>query len=283
MDDISNNQDDLQSQPENPAHGHAGKIPAQQAQAPHSPDEVPPAEGIEQDQADSTISQDDEASQSLRAHAAVVEAILFSTDAPMAASRIATVAEITQRQVKQAIKALNLRYEEAGCSFRVEEIGGGYQMLTQPEFHETLSKLSKNRSDTKLTQAGLETLAIVAYRQPILRADVEAIRGVAGGEVIRSLLEKQLIKIVGRAEVIGRPMLYGTTRLFLDVFGLGSLEDLPRVEELRGGAKESQKHAAAKEAPPVAEQAPQPEVPQEQPQAQEAAPIEPAEPASETE
>jgi segregation and condensation protein B len=140
--------------------------------------------------------------------------------------------------VRAAIATLNERYEQMGCAFRIDEIGGGFQMLTQSQYHDVLERLTKARSDSKLSQAALETLAIIAYRQPILRADVEAIRGVASGEVLRGLLEKGLVKIVGRAEVIGRPMLYGTTRKFLEVFGLGALEDLPRVEELRIGAKE---------------------------------------------
>jgi segregation and condensation protein B len=93
------------------------------------------------------------------------------------------------------------------------------------------------KKDSRLSQAAMETLAIVAYRQPILRADIESIRGVASGEVLRGLLERQLVKIVGRAEVIGRPMLYGTSKRFLEVFGLASLDDLPRVEELRSGAE----------------------------------------------
>ena len=108
-------------------------------------------------------------------------------------------------------------------------------MLTRPEYHDVVSRLFKNKSDSKLSQAAMETLAIVAYRQPILRADIEAIRGVASGEMLRSLMEKNLVKIVGRAEVLGRPMLYGTTRRFLEVFGLNGLEDLPNVEALRGG------------------------------------------------
>jgi segregation and condensation protein B len=123
-------------------------------------------------------------------------------------------------------------------------------MLTLPQYHEVLSRLFKTRSDSKLSQAAMETLAILAYRQPILRVDVEAIRGVACGEVLRGLMEKNLVKIVGRAEVIGRPMLYGTTKNFLEIFGLGSLEDLPRVEELRSGAKETPKPPAAAEASP---------------------------------
>jgi segregation and condensation protein B len=170
--------------------------------------------------------------------AAIVEAILFTTDAPLPPGKIAQVGELPgAKAVRAAIATLNERYEQMGCAFRIDEIGGGFQMLTQSQYHDVLERLTKVRSDSKLSQAALETLAIIAYRQPILRADVEAIRGVASGEVLRGLLEKGLVKIVGRAEVIGRPMLYGTTRKFLEVFGLGALEDLPRVEELRSGAK----------------------------------------------
>ncbi len=172
--------------------------------------------------------------------AATVEAILFATDTPLPPGKIAQVAELPGvRAVRTAIATLNERYERVGCAFRIEEIGGGFQMLTRSEYHDVIERLTKARSESRLSQAALETLAIIAYRQPILRADVEAIRGVASGEVLRGLLEKGLVKIVGRAEVIGRPMLYGTTRRFLEFFGLGELEDLPRAEELRSGAKES--------------------------------------------
>ncbi|MCJ7544876.1 MAG: SMC-Scp complex subunit ScpB [Phycisphaerae bacterium] len=169
--------------------------------------------------------------------AATVEAILFTSDSPLSAVRIAEIAELhSERAVKEAVAALNARYERDGAAFRIEALAGGYQMLTRPEFHDCVARLLRDRGDSRLSQAAMETLAIVAYRQPILRADVEAIRGVACGEVLRGLLERQLIKIVGRAKVIGRPMLYGTTRRFLEVFGLESLEDLPKVEELRTGA-----------------------------------------------
>jgi segregation and condensation protein B len=165
--------------------------------------------------------------------AATVEAMLFASDAPLPASRIASVAELPASRVKKAIASLNERYGEIGSSFRIEEIAGGYQMLTLPAYNDVLGQLFAARKDSRLSQPAMETLAIIAYRQPILRADIEAIRGVACGEVLRGLLEKNLIKIVGRAEVIGRPMLYGTTKTFLEVFGLASLDDLPRVEELR--------------------------------------------------
>jgi segregation and condensation protein B len=172
--------------------------------------------------------------------AAVVEALLFTSDSPLPAARIAELAELPgERAVKDAVAALNARYERDGAAFCIQALAGGYQMLTRPEFHDCIARLLRDRSDSRLTQAAMETLAIVAYRQPILRADVEAIRGVACGEVLRGLLERQLIKIVGRAQVIGRPMLYGTTRRFLEVFGLENLDDLPKVEELRTAAARS--------------------------------------------
>jgi segregation and condensation protein B len=105
--------------------------------------------------------------------------------------------------------------------------------MTLGRYNHWLKKLLRVRTDTKLSQAALETLAIIAYKQPVIRADIEAIRGVAAGEMIRGLMYKGLVKIVGRAEVLGRPMLYGTTKKFLDIFGLQSIKELPKVEELR--------------------------------------------------
>jgi segregation and condensation protein B len=169
---------------------------------------------------------------------AAVEAILFASDSTLSPAKIAEVACMDggRQAARRAVETLNQRYERMGCSFRVESLAGGYQMLTLPEFNDVLARLLKVRTESKLSQAGLETLAIIAYKQPILRADVEAIRGVSSGEMLRGLIEKGLVKIVGRAEEIGRPMLYGTTRRFMEVFGLASLKDLPQVAELAGGA-----------------------------------------------
>ncbi|MFP4052360.1 MAG: SMC-Scp complex subunit ScpB [Phycisphaerae bacterium] len=165
---------------------------------------------------------------------AVVEAVLFATSSPISPAKIAQVAELPNRRVvKRSIRRLNDRYEQMGCSFRVEGIAGGYQMLTLEQYDDVVSRLFKVKSDSKLSQAAMETLSIIAYRQPIIRADIEAIRGVSSGEMVRKLMEKNLVKIVGRAEVLGRPMLYGTTRTFLEVFGLEDIDGLPRVEELR--------------------------------------------------
>lgn len=163
----------------------------------------------------------------------IVEALLFSTETPLPAAKIAEIAgEGSAKDVKMHISALNDRYEQQGASFRIEAIAGGFQMLTLPAYNSYLGKLFRVKQETKLSQAALEALAIVAYKQPVLRADVEVIRGVACGDMLNRLRELNLVKIVGRAEDVGRPILYGTTKKFLEVFGLGSLEDLPSSEEL---------------------------------------------------
>jgi len=163
----------------------------------------------------------------------VVEAVLFASDESLSAVRLAKIAETSVKQIRRHIKNLNEKYRTNGNAFRIEEIAGGYQMLTLSPYNHWLRKLLRVRSDSKLSSAALETLAIIAYKQPIIRAEVEAIRGVAAGEMIRNLMYKGLVKIVGRAEVLGRPMLYGTTKKFLEVFGLNSLKDLPKIEELK--------------------------------------------------
>jgi segregation and condensation protein B len=163
----------------------------------------------------------------------VIEAVLFASDEPLSAERLAGIVETGVRQVRQHIENLNNKYQANNNAFRIEQIAGGYQMLTLSHYKSWLEKLSRARSDSKLSPAALETLAIIAYKQPVMRADIEAIRGVAAGELIRGLMYKGLVKIVGRAEVLGRPMLYGTTKKFLEIFGLNSLKDLPKVEELK--------------------------------------------------
>jgi segregation and condensation protein B len=162
---------------------------------------------------------------------AAMEALLFSTHHPLTAGRLAELLKLeSTKPIRRAIKQLNESYESSGRSFRIEQVAGGFQILTLPEYNDILKKLHQREIDAKLTKAALETLAIIAYKQPILRADIEAIRGVACGETIRSLMEKHLVKIAGRAEEPGRPILYGTTKRFLELFGLNSLKDLPQPE-----------------------------------------------------
>ena len=134
--------------------------------------------------------------------------------------------------MREAVEALNARYQADGRTFRIESVAGGRQVMTLPAFAPVVQRVKGVREQGRLTQAALEALAIVAYRQPILRADLEAIRGVACGEVLRSLMERRLVKIVGRADDVGRPMLYGTTTEFLRQFGIGRLDELPNAREL---------------------------------------------------
>ena len=164
-----------------------------------------------------------------------VEALLFATHHPLTAGRLAEMLQLdSTKPIRGAIRQLNRVYEETGRAFRVEQVAGGYQMLTLPRFGDLLKRMHQKEVDARLSKPAMETLAIIAYKQPILRADIEAVRGVACGETIRSLMEKHLVKIAGRAEEPGRPILYGTTKRFLEVFGLNSLKDLPQPDA--GGA-----------------------------------------------
>ncbi|MGA1980675.1 MAG: SMC-Scp complex subunit ScpB [Sedimentisphaerales bacterium] len=163
----------------------------------------------------------------------VTEAVLFASDEPLREARLADIVGTSASQIRRHIKTLNDKYQANNNAFRIEQIAGGYQMMTLSPYNHWLQKLLHVRDAGKLSPAALETLAIIAYKQPIIRADIEAIRGVAVGEIIRTLMSKGLAKIIGRAEVVGRPLLYGTTKKFLEVFGLNSLKDLPKIEELK--------------------------------------------------
>jgi segregation and condensation protein B len=193
------------------------------------PRSTPPEQpdGVVQDGAD----EGPELASDVQVDLRTLEALLFSTHHPLTAGRLAELLELeSTKPIRRAIKELNEQYITGDRSFRIEQVAGGFQMLTLPEFGEVLKTLHQKEVDAKLTKAALETLAIIAYKQPILRADIEAIRGVACGETIRSLMEKHLVKIAGRAEEPGRPILYGTTKRFLELFGLNSLKDLPQSE-----------------------------------------------------
>jgi segregation and condensation protein B len=163
----------------------------------------------------------------------VTEAVLFASDEPLREARLADIVGTSASQIRRHIKTLNDKYQANNNAFRIEQIAGGYQIMTLSSYNHWLQKLLRVRDAGKLSPAALETLAIIAYKQPIIRADIEAIRGVAVGEIIRALMYKGLVKIIGRAEVVGRPLLYGTTKKFLEVFGLNSLKDLPKIEELK--------------------------------------------------
>lgn len=163
----------------------------------------------------------------------VIEAILFSYDEPLLTNKLAEALglDVKKEDVTNAIDELKAEYETNGKGFQIEEIAGGYQILSKPEFYDHISKLLKKSKEKKISNASLETLAIIAYKQPILRVDIEAIRGVQAGQMIRTLVDMGLVKITGRSEAIGHPLLYGTTKKFLRHFGLKSIKDLPELDD----------------------------------------------------
>ena len=170
-----------------------------------------------------------------RDHAlAKVEAVLLSAEEPLTPRRLARIAELADTgEARRLVTRLNELYLRDGSAFVVEELAGGYQLLTRPELRPWIDRFCQASEEIQLSEPTLETLAIVAYRQPICRADVEAIRGVQVGESLRQLMDKGLVRFAGRDESLGRPYLYGTTKLFLQVFGLRNLHELPLVELLR--------------------------------------------------
>jgi segregation and condensation protein B len=149
-------------------------------------------------------------------------------------------------EARTLVRTLNRLYDGEACSFRVVEVAGGFQLLSRGKFSPWLRRLQAAPGEVRLSAPALETLAVVAYRQPVLRADIEAIRGVQCGEILRQLMERGLVRIVGKSEELGRPFLYGTTRLFLQVFGLRDLDALPRPAWQRSGAAptEARDHTA---------------------------------------
>lgn len=163
----------------------------------------------------------------------IIEALLFATDVPLPPTKIKSLlGEIDVKVLRELVQELKAEYDNDGHSFALVEIGGGYQIYTRPEYAKWVQELYKGKRSSKLTAAALETLAIVAYKQPIIKADIESIRGVNVDGVMATLLERNLVQVAGRDSRPGRPLLFGTTQEFLRYFGLGSLSDLPRIEDL---------------------------------------------------
>ncbi len=163
----------------------------------------------------------------------VLEALLFSSDRPIHARQLAQAAGAADgHEARSLLKEMQAEYDEQGRAFAVEEVAGGFQLLSRPEFAPYISRLHESQQQESLSKAALETLAIVAYRQPITRAAVEDIRGVQCGPVLRTLVDRRLLRVTGRSEELGRPLLYGTTSQFLQVFGLSSLSELPKKRKL---------------------------------------------------
>lgn len=179
----------------------------------------------------------DPADESEGAKLARLEAILLLVREPQNTRKLAQHANLADgTEARTLIRRLNERYDRVGRAFRVEQVAGGYQLLTRRKFASWLRRLGHVPPELRLSAPALETLAVIAYRQPTSRAAIEAIRGVNCGEIVRQLLERDLVRIGGRSEELGRPYLYCTTRKFLQTFGLVSLEDLPRADLIRTSA-----------------------------------------------
>ncbi len=161
-----------------------------------------------------------------------LEAILFLSGDVIAASALKDVMEMPESEIKRLMGELMAEYSERNTGILIAEIAGGYQMVTNPDYAELVKKFKSTHISSKLSMPALETLAIIAYNQPIIRAEIEQIRGVNSDSAIRTLYEKRLIKIMGRKEAPGRPFLYGTTRDFLQYFGLKDLTELPTLKDL---------------------------------------------------
>ena len=173
---------------------------------------------------------------------AAVEAALLAADEPLTLRRLAVAAGSSDNaESRRLVERLRELYERDGTAFQIEELAGGFQLLTRAEYHPWLARLRRAGNELRLTAAARETLAIVAYRQPIARADVEAIRGVQSGDMLHQLMEKGLVRIAGRDDSLGRPVLYATTRKFLQMFGLRNLRDLPQAQELVEPGKKKKK------------------------------------------
>jgi segregation and condensation protein B len=169
-------------------------------------------------------------------HVSQLEALLFASDAPLPLARVAEVLEIDEAGARAAVDALRAACERPGRGLAVVEVGGGVRLVTRPEHAPVLMSLQRLRLKSRLSRAAVETLAIVAYRQPISRPEIEQLRGVGTESVLTHLLERRLLRVVGRKSTPGRPVLYGTTREFLEHFGLRDLEDLPPFEVPPGTA-----------------------------------------------
>ena len=162
----------------------------------------------------------------------ILEALLLSSSDPVTAARLGRVVpESSAREVREDVDALNESYAAEGRGFRIEEVSGGYQLRTLPELAPFVQQLEPV-PPLRMSRASLETLAIIAYKQPVTRAEIEHVRGVDAGPLLRGLLERRLARIAGHREVPGRPILYATTPRFLEVFGLAGLSDLPTLREI---------------------------------------------------
>jgi segregation and condensation protein B len=162
----------------------------------------------------------------------IIESLLFVAEEPLSLDKLRGIIETADnKEIRATLEALADDYEQRGGGFRLQEVAGGWQIRSRPEYHEWIKRMLQP-SPQRLSKAALETLAVVAYNQPVIRADIEHIRGVDCGGVLRQLLERKLIRVLGRREIAGRPMIYATTKIFLEMFDLKDLNDLPSPKEI---------------------------------------------------
>ncbi|ULA69560.1 MAG: Segregation and condensation protein B [Nitrospira sp.] len=198
----------------------------------------------------------DPALSDLRALKGILEALLFVTAEPIPVTRfLALLGAVTKQEVDQALASLTHDYEQEGRGLQLAEVAGGYRIVTKAEFAPWLKRLEKVKAPSKLSRSALESLAIIAYKQPIVRGEVEQIRGVETSGVIRTLLERKLVRIVGRKEEPGRPIMYGTTKVFLEHFGLRDLSQLPPLREFKELGESEQAMLPIDEVVPVGKEA----------------------------
>ncbi len=182
----------------------------------------------------------------------ILEALLFATDEPVPAKKLGEIVKLETLEVRRLLKEMRSEYDKAGRGFAIIEVAGGWQLLSREDFGEFVKKLHKTYAQAKLSQSALETLAVIAYKQPVLRAEIDAIRGVNTGPLVRTLVDRGLVKIVGRADTLGRPTLYGTTKKFLERFSLKTLKELPQAEDAEARKREESESIEATE-PEVSE------------------------------
>jgi len=178
----------------------------------------------------------------------LAEALIFAADGPIKAERMAEALDVPLADIREAIESLEVDYAERPRGFFLQEVAGGYQLRSRPEYAEYLRKLGRSRP-FRFSRPALESLAIIAYRQPVTRSEVEYLRGVDSGSVLKTLLEKRLVRILGKKDVPGKPMIYGTTREFLELFGLPDLSSLPTLSEFSELAPDAETEALMENLP----------------------------------
>ncbi|MBH0196720.1 MAG: SMC-Scp complex subunit ScpB [Nitrospira sp.] len=188
----------------------------------------------------------------MQVYQAILESLLFVSPEPLSAVRLVSVlGDVTKAEVERTLRSLGEELEQEGRGIRLAEVAGGYRLVTKQEYAPWIKRLDKAKSATKLSRSALESLAIIAYKQPLVRSEIEEIRGVETSGVVRTLLERKLVRIVGRKEVPGRPIMYGTTKFFLEHFGLNDLSQLPPLREFKELGEAEQALLPMDEALPV--------------------------------